>query len=282
MRTFANEQAYREKRIREGYTNPGTTGGPIAAPEWDAFWGSLEANRDDAHAAGRGFRAVMPSGGAGMGPMASLRRAAGNDFDATEYQMGRAALDRTLNDNFARKWQQRGALSDADRARDPMARDFEDNRQREQAEKDAATKDRITADSFDRLEGTRRMDQREKRMAAEEMLPYNAAVIQSRLKAEGVFDTNDARRDAATASAQARTGAAAMNSLARAAGTQTFGDPTMETRVTGAIDAIKPNVPGGDGLRQLPPEWDFNLVLEKFGGNEKQAEEWLRLSGYRR
>lgn len=281
MRTFANEQAYREKRTRETYTNPGFSG-VLPDPSWDAMWGSLEANRDEAHAAGRGYRAVGMGGS--MGPMASLRRAAAEPaFDATEYQRDRAALDRDLNDNFARKWSQRGALNDADRARDPNLVDYDATRALQRKAAGVAADDQIEADSFARMEPIRRGQRYERVGEARDMADYHPGVVQSRLANERAFDTNDTRENVANTNKDARTGAAAINSLARAAGTQTFGDANAETRIQSAIGAIQPNVPGqATGLKPLPPEWSFDQLLLHFKGNEKAAEEWLRMNGYRR
>ena len=214
----------------------------------------------------------------GPSPARSLARASGGgvEDDATNYQLGRAALDRTLNDNFAAKWAQRGALGDADRARDPNLREHDAARGQEAA-------DTRAIDSFRRMEPTRALHRRETRQGAEEMLPYDARVIQAQVRNSGVIDTNDARRDVAQTNAGARTGAAAINSLARTATAQTFGDPAADQRVAGATSAILPNVPGqANGLKPLPPEWDFNVLIEKFGGDPKAAEAWLNQNGYRR
>jgi hypothetical protein len=208
-----------------------------------------------------------PAGGGGAG------------YDpVTAYQAQRAEYEQSQSDrqdaNIARA-----------RANDPGIQLYEDQRRRQRAAGDVEAADTIATDSFARQEPVRRMQNYEAEQQAKRMLPYNPAVIQSDYKREGVLDTNDARRDAATSAAGARTGAAAINSLARVAGTQTLGDPAAETRVGGAIEAIRPNVPGqanDAGLKPLPPEWDFNRVLEKFGGDEKKATEWLRANGYRR
>lgn len=248
------------------------------------------ADAADSADAGGGRLGVVAAPSFGS-PIDALRRASGpapapshgGDLDATGYQLGRASLERALNDNLFAKSAQQTAMNDADRARDPGLQSFDDARRHERMAGDVAAADRTAIDHFAGTESLRRAEQREKEQNAAGMLAYNPAVLQSEYKREGVLDTNDARRDVATSAAGARTGSSAMSSLARMAGTQTFGDPAADSRIKSATDLITPNVPGAaNGLKQLPPEWDFNVLVEKFGGDAAQADEWLRHNGYRR
>lgn len=274
-----NEREYQRKQNEDLMLGRRAPGG-VLTHGFDALYG---AGMRQAEAGNRlSTRGIGQESSAMPSAMRSLRKAAEPEFDATGYQMDRAELDRTLNDNFARKWSQRDALADADRARDPMMQDYEAQRARERGAKDAEAKDTIAGDSFARMEPTRNLARRETRMQAEEMLPYNTKVLEAEQRGESARVAANARVQAAEASAQGRVGSSAMGALARAAGTQSFGDAGVEGRVNDAIGAIRPNVPSGDGLKPLPDEWDFTLILDKFNGNEKQADEWLRLNGYRR
>lgn len=227
----------------------------------------------------------MGEGPYGGGATSSLGRAAGpaavDPDDAIDYHFKQAALERTQHDNTYENHRQDVLTSDMDRARDPGIQLYEDQRRRTRASGDAEAADTIAGDSFLRMEPFRRVEQRERRQNAEEMLPLNPAVLQSTYKREGVLDTNDARRDSAQIAADARVGASATSSLARAAGTQTFGDPAAETRVNGAIDAIRPNVPGQAQGKLLSPQ-DYQTLVEHFGGDERAALALMAQHGYRR
>lgn len=288
---ISNAQAYRDKRTRNlmsGVEPPGSVQ-PIN-PGWDAFFGGLM--RQDEDAAAHGKRSVVDltgigtelSSGVGMpSAMSSLQRRAQPDFDPTEYQMGRANLERTLQDNQSRKVAQHAQENQVLRAQDEGIQTYEEQLAREKLAEDQRAKDAREAESFRQLEPTRALELREKVGAARETLPYNPNVAAAREANLARFDANDAKRDVATTAAGAREGSAAINSLARAAGAITTGDPVAEKRVGDAIGAIQPNVPAGRaGLKPLPPEWDYALVVDKFGGNAKAADDWLALYGYRR
>jgi hypothetical protein len=253
-------------------------------PKWGSFFDSLQGQRVNVSSFGNATMPATTSRRGGAAPISSLRaadRGANYDdpaaFDATDYQRKRAAYLRELDDD---DWNR----IDRMRANDPGIQLYDEQRVREKAAKDAEATDTMAADSFARMEPTRRMADWENEGRARRMLPYNPAVIQSEYKREGVLDTNDARRDAATSAATGRTGAAAINSLQRAAGTQTFGDPAAEARVGGAIEAIRPNVPGqtaATGAKPFPDEaWPD--LLQRFGGDARAADAWLRQHGYAR
>jgi hypothetical protein len=258
------------------------------APSWDTLYGGLRRTAEDAEAAGMNSRVDLRGIGAPMPASSNLRRSTGlepadGDFDATDYQLRRAALDRTLNDNFAAKWSQRTALSDADRARDPSLVKQDDQQQFDRSAAASTAADNNAIDHFARTESLRRADTREKVQTAAELLPYSPAYLQSQLKYEGTRDTNDARRDAAGMSADARTGSAAINSLGRLSGVQTYGDPEAEKRIKAGTDAILPNVPGQPppSTKVLSPE-EYQAVLDHFGGDAQQAAAAMRQYGYRR
>jgi hypothetical protein len=262
----------------------------MLGPGWDAFYGGLMRTDEDAAARGMksrvdlsgiGNTASTEIGGSMPSPLRSLRGRAAppppdDSFDPTDYQMGRAELDRTLHDNLNRQVTQHAQETALARHADPSLR-------AQDADREQADEDTRTAASFRRMEPTRALAHREQRMTAEDMLQFNPAVIQSRYKLEGTTDTNDTKERVAETQGNSRVGASALTALSRAAGTQTFGDPNTEKRVGDAIGAIQPNVPNhAAALKQLPPEWDYNLVVEKFNGNAKAADEWLALHGYRR
>lgn len=218
----------------------------------------------------------------GGGATSSLRRAAPSTsaFDGpdpvTAYQQQRANYEQGQSDRqdetIARQ-----------RASDPGIQLYEDQRRRERVSGDVAASDKIAEDSYLRREPLTRMQDYDAEARARRMLPYNPAVIQSEYKREGVLDTNDARRDAAGAAAGARTGSAAINALARAGSAQTFGDPAAEARVGGAIDAIRPNVPGqspGAGGKTISATDFEDFVAQRFNGNRRAAEEAIRQHGY--
>ncbi len=285
---FENAVREREARAEANLMNPGMPQVNVS-PGWDALFGGLR--RTDETARARGMTSRVDLTGIGAPPMpaaSSLRRLSGvepaeGDFDATDYQLKRAALDRTLNDNHYAKFSQQGALNDADRARDPNMLAFDQKNALDRKSSALAAGDNMEIDHFGRTESLRRAQHRENVQQASDLAPLAPSVMAANVRNEGVADTNDAKTLIARIAADGKIGGSALQALARAAGVQSFGDPVIEKRAGEATAAILPNVPGQPppATKVLAPE-EYQAVVEHFGGDEQQALALMRQLGYRR
>ncbi len=115
------------------------------------------------------------------------------------------------------------------------------------------------------------------------LAPFDPAALRGEATLGSAALAADARRYAADASAGARTGSAAMNSLGRLAGTM-ITSPDQGARVDSASGTIRPNVPGQgqppQGMKPFPAGRLQSFAQQNGFSSVQAAAEYLRQVGY--
>jgi hypothetical protein len=291
-KNLANELVYR-RRLEAEQATGGALPGVGPGPGWDAFNGALEHNAQDAAAQGKSYG--LSFGGGRSAPSASLAArtgvADGGADPATAYQLGRAELQRALEENQGITEQNRmRSMTDA-LATDPGVIAAHAKDAAAQAETDAETRDQLAEGEFERTRGLRDAQTSEDVSRASKLAPFSPqAVAAADNAAAREFAARQRSQDVAGTNAT-RGQIGAEGAYARSAGASMPADPTRNQAATDSLReraGFAPAAPGPGAAPSAPaapggkvfPAASLGQFAQEQGLTPQQAQDYITSHGY--